>query len=127
MKKKGKLWTIIAGIFIGGLTYWRIPYAEMNMIDLNYWLLIGVGAIIGACLSTIFFHQKPFSAGLFITLGVVLSVLFRIIYDTVFWDASSHSLAGIEVVIACLQSLPPALIGAYAGVIFKKSSSGNQN
>jgi hypothetical protein len=91
------------------------------MIDLHFWLLIGTGSIIGASLSTIFFQKKPIDSGLLITFGVVLSVIFRIIFDVFYLDASSHSLAGIEIMIAGLQSLPPSLVGAYAAIILKKN------
>lgn len=124
---KVRLLTTLLGLFIGAFTYWTVPYSEMSMLDLKFWAIIGVGSIICALVSTVFFHQKPLDTGLFITLGVVLSVLFRIIYDTIFWDPSSHNLAGIELLIALLQSLPPALIGAYAATIFHKNSNGIQN
>ncbi|MGB5244360.1 MAG: hypothetical protein WBN28_10195 [Lutimonas sp.] len=113
MKTNEKIWITLVGILIGGISYWRIPYAEMNYVEINIWLLVGSGALIGALFSTLFFNQKPSKVGLFIMLGVILSVIIRIIYDTTLWDSTSHNLAPFEIIFAGLQSLPMALVGAF--------------
>ena len=75
--------------------------------------VVGSGTLIGAFLSRLLLNQNPWRVGLLITLGVILSVIIRIIYDTIFWDSTSHNLAPFEVIFAGFQSFPMAFIGAY--------------
>ena len=120
MKKKNNSWIIVVGILIGAISYWRIPYEEMNLLDIQLWLLVGLGTLIGSLLLTLYFNQKPSKVALLITFGVVLSVIIRIIYDVTFWDSTSHNLAPFEVVIGGFQSFPMAFLGAYIAKIIKK-------
>jgi len=113
MKTKAKIWVTLVGMLIGAISYWRIPYAEMNLLEINIWLFVGSGTLIGALFSTLLFNQKPWKVGLLITLGVILSVIIRIIYDVTFWDSTSHNLAPFELIFGGLQSLPMAFVGAY--------------
>lgn len=123
MKTKVKIWVTLVGILIGAISYWRIPYSEINLLEINIWLFVGSGTLIGSLFSTLFFNQKPWKVGLLITLGVILAVIIRIIYDLTFWDSTSHNLAPFEVIFGGLQSLPMAFVGAYLAKIiqnFKK-------
>jgi hypothetical protein len=120
MKTKVKIWVTLVGILIGAISYWRIPYGEVNLLEIQIWLLVGSGTLIGSLFSTLYFNQKPSKIGLLITLGVVLSVIIRIIYDVTFWDSTSHNLAPFEVIFSVLQSLPMAFIGAYLAKIIQK-------
>jgi len=119
MKPKVTIWLALVGILIGAISYWRIPYDEMNYFEMSIWLFVGCGALIGSIFSTLFFKQEPWKVGLFITLGVVLSVIIRIIYDVAFWDSTSHNLAPFEVILSGLQSLPMAFVGAYLAKIIQ--------
>ncbi|MBT8393953.1 MAG: hypothetical protein HKO81_06875 [Flavobacteriaceae bacterium] len=113
MKNKVIFWVTLIGILIGAISYWRIPYDEMNLSEINLWLFVGAGTLIGSLFSTLLFNLKPWKVGLLITLGVILAVIIRIIYDVTFFDSTSHNLAPFEVIFSGLQSLPTALIGAY--------------
>ena len=113
MKKKVNIWITLVGMLIGSISYWRIPYDELNLLQINIWLFVGSGTLIGSLFSTLFFNQNPRKVGLLITLGVILAVSIRIFYDVTFWDSTSHNLAPFEIVFSGLQSLPTALIGAY--------------
>ena len=119
MKTKVKIWVTFVGILIGAISYWRIPYAEMQMIEINMWLFVGSATLIGSLLSTLLFNEKPWIVGLLITLGVILAIIIRIIYDTTFWDSTSHNLAPFELILGGLQSLPMAFVGAYLGKIIQ--------
>jgi uncharacterized membrane protein YfcA len=120
MKKKIKMGIMLVGTLIGAISYWRIPYAELDFSDIKLWLFVGVGTLIGSFFSTLFFRQNPWQVALFITLGVVLAVLIRIIYDVTFWDSKSHNLAPFEMVYSVLQAWPMALVGAYAAMVLQK-------
>ncbi|QCK15584.1 hypothetical protein [Mangrovivirga cuniculi] len=120
MKNKVNLWLTLAGIIIGAISYWRIPYDELNLSESNLWLIVGTGTLIGSVFSTLLFDQKPWKIALLVTLGVILSIILRIIYDVTFWDPSSHNFAPFEVIFCIFQSLPTALIGAYLAMAIKK-------
>lgn len=120
MKTKVNIWVTLVGMLIGAISYWRVPYAEINFLDIQIWLLVGSGALIGSLFSTLYFNQKPSKVGLLITLGVILAVIIRIIYDVTFWDSTSHNLAPFEVIFGGLQSLPMAFVGAYLAKIFRR-------
>ena len=119
-ENKMKIWVTLIGILIGAISYWRVPYNDVNFLDIQLWVLVGSGTLIGSLFSTLYFNQKPSKIGLLITLGVILSVIIRIIYDITFWDSTSHNLAPFEVVFSVLQSLPMAFVGAYLAKTIQK-------
>ena len=120
MKNKANLWVALTGLLVGAISYWPVPYSEMNLLGLYPWLLASSAALAGALLFTLFLNQKPWKIALSMTLGVVLAILIRIIYDTSFWDPTSHNLAPFELMIVGLQTLPATFAGAYLGLLFKK-------
>jgi len=120
MKANVKIWVTLVGILIGAISYWRIPYVEINLLEINIWLFVGSGTLIGAFFLTLFFDQKPWKVGLLITLGVILAIIIRIIYDITFWDSTSHNIAPFEVILGGLQSLPMAFVGGYLAKIIQK-------
>ena len=120
MKTKVTIWVTLVGLLIGAISYWRVPYNEMNFLDIKIWVLVGSGGLIGSLFSTLYFNQKPAKTGLLITLGVVLSVIIRIIYEVTFFDSTSHNLAPFEIVFSGIQSLPMAFAGAYLAKLIQK-------
>ena len=118
--KKSKYWIVFTGVLIGAVSYWRVPYADLNLNDLSTWLFVGSVSFIGGFVLKLAFRQAPFKLGLFTMLGVVASILLRIIYDVIILDTSSHNMAPIEIIITALQSFPVAVVGAYIAVLFKK-------
>ena len=115
MKTKVNIWVTLIGLLIGALLYWQTPYNEMNLLDLNMWLLAGASSLIGALLSTLIFNEKSWRMVLFITLGVVIAILIRIIYETIVIDSTSHNLAPFELIFGALQTFPMAFFGVYLG------------
>lgn len=120
MKNIIKMKIILVGILTGAISYWRIPYADLDYTDIKLWLFVGSGTLIGSFFSTLFFLKKPWQVALFITLGVALAVLIRIIYDVAFWDSKSHNPAPFEVIYCFIQALPMAMVGAYAAMGIQK-------
>jgi len=120
MKTKVVLSITLVGLLIGAVSYWRIPYDDMNLLEIKMWIFVGSGTLIGSVFSTLFFKQKPWEVALLIILGVLLSVIIRIIYEVTFWDATSHNLAPFEVIISGFQSLPMAFVGAYLAKYIQK-------
>jgi hypothetical protein len=97
-----------------------VRYEELNMFDSYFWFVAGALTLISSFVYRLIFKENPLIIGIFVTVGVVISVIFRIINDSIFLDSSSHSLASLEIGFAAIHSLPPAFLGAYLAYIFKK-------
>ena len=121
MNKIGIGITFFVGLIIGGLAYWFQPYNQTSVLGINMWLIMGIGALVGSLLLNIASIAKPHVIALLVSLGVVLAVLFRIIYDTIFWDPTSHNLAPFELLLASAVTIPSAFIGILFGVFLKKN------
>jgi hypothetical protein len=67
-----------------------------------------------------FLNEKPPKIALLVSLGVMLAILARIIYDATFCDPYSHSLAGLEIIICGLITIPCAFMGSFLALLIKK-------
>lgn len=123
MKNNESLWVIIVGMIVGGISYWFNEYNIMEIGGISIYWIIGVGSMFGSMLMGYKFKLKPAKSAKFISLGVMLSVLIRIIFDTAFVDSTSHNLAPFEVIIATAIAFPCALIGAYIAKLFNSGSN----
>lgn len=110
----------LTGILIGGLAYWFQPYNQTTLLGVNIWLIMGIGAFLGALLLIIFLRGKPSKIALLVALGVVIAIFARILYDTLFWDSTSHNLAPFELLLAGFVTVPCAFTGVYLGVLINK-------
>ena len=119
MRKLVSLLIVCIGILIGGLAYWPMAYEELNYMSLNTWLIVCSASLITSLFIVIQWDQDPLKTALFLTLGVIFSVILRIFYDTLFTDPSSHNLAPFEVIISFLQAFPAVIIGGYSGKLIK--------
>ena len=115
MKPKVKFLITLIGFLIGGVSYWRTPYNELNLLDTQMWILFVFGTLIGSFIVNLYLNNKPIKVAILISLGVVLSVIFRILYEITFMDTSSHNLAPFEILVSVIQTLPMSLLGAYLG------------
>ena len=70
-----------------------------------------------------FLNEKPYKIAMLIFLGVVLAVMARILYDTIFWDKTSHNLAPFEILLCGIITIPSAFLGVYLTLLFKKVQS----
>lgn len=111
----------LTGIFIGVLAYWFQPYNQTTLFGVNIWLIMGIGAFLGALVLMTFLTGKPIKTALLIVLGVVIAVLARILYDTLLWDPTSHNLAPFEILWAVFATAPGAFSGAFLGLLIKKT------
>lgn len=120
MKQFPRISATVIGIFIGGIAYWFQPYNQTTVLGVNIWMIMGVGAFLGALLLMIFLQEKPSRTALLVTLGVIIAIFARILFDTLFWDPTSHNLAPFELILAGCVTAPGAFIGVYLGVLFNK-------
>jgi hypothetical protein len=117
--KEGILSTLI-GLLIGGLAYWFQPYNQTSVFGVNMWLILSLGVFIASLFLIFALKVKPINIALPLSLGVIIAVLARIIYDTTFWDATSHNLAPFEILFATLIAFPSSFIGVFLGHFIKK-------
>ena len=115
LKTKVKFLITLIGFLIGAVSYWRTPYEELNLLDTQMWILFVFGTLIGSFIVNLYLNNKPIKVAILISLGVVLSVIFRILYEITFMDTSSHNLAPFEILVSVIQTLPMSLLGAYLG------------
>jgi uncharacterized membrane protein YccC len=120
MKNKARIGATLVGLIIGGISYWFQPYNQIQILNSNIPLVWSLGAFFGSLLLMIYFNEKPPKIALLISLGVALAVLARIIYDTIFWDATSHNLAPFEIILCGIITIPSAFMGVYLALLMKK-------
>jgi hypothetical protein len=110
----------LVGLIVGGIAYWFQPYNQDTVMGINMWLIMTIGATISSFLLKLFVDEKPPKIALLVSLGIALAVLARIIYDTTFWDSTSHNMAPFEIIICGIITIPAAFAGAYLGLLIKK-------
>lgn len=120
MKNKVRIRITLVGLIVGGLAYWFQPYNQDTVLGINMYLIMTVGAFFASFLLKLFGNEKPSKIALLVSLGVVLAVLARIIYDTTFWDSTSHNMAPFEIIICGIITIPCAFAGVYLGLFIKK-------
>ncbi|WP_076499074.1 hypothetical protein [Belliella pelovolcani] len=115
MKDKSVIKMVLGGFLIGGLGYWFQPYNDLYILGINIYLIIGVGAFLASLFMSLYKKRKPIKIASFVTIGIILAVVCRIVYDITFWDGTSHNLAPFELVICGLIAFIPAIIGGFLG------------
>ena len=120
MKTSSKIIILFFGFIVGAISNWPYPYTQLNLLDLKTWIMVGVGAFIVSLLSTLLFRKSPIVTAFFSSLGVLVAVLFRVIFDLIFVDYSTHNLVFFEIIVTAVQSFVPALIAASIGKTFKR-------
>lgn len=120
MKNMIGIGTTLVGIMIGGLAYWFQPYNQSTVFGINMWVFMCIGVFLGTLLLMIFLNEKTPKIALFVSLGVILAVSARIIYDTTFWDSTSHNLFPFEILFSAIATVPCAFTGSYLGLLIKK-------
>jgi len=120
MKNKVGIDLILVGLIIGGISYWLQPFDQMDISTGFIPLIWSIGAFLGSVLLMLFVNEKPHKIALFVSLGVALAVLLRIIFDTIFYDSTSHNLAPFEIIICGIITIPSAFAGVYIGLLIKK-------
>jgi hypothetical protein len=119
---KNQLIVILLGLLYAAITCWPVLYFDLKMVSSTFFLIWFSGALVIGCLSVVLFRNEGLRSAVFVTIGFVLAVVLRIIYDSI-GDFSSHNLAGIEVVLAVLYAFPGALVGAIMGIVIQKKNA----
>lgn len=97
---------LLAGLLIGALAYWFQPYNQTTVLGLNMWLIMAIGALLASALLIHYLDQNPPKIALRVTLGVLLAILARIIYDTTLWDPPLTTLLPLKSSSQASQPFP---------------------
>lgn len=119
MKATLKLWIIFVGLIVGGISYWLNPYNEMSLLGVHIYLILCIGLVMASFFIQLFLSSNPLKTALLISFGAIMAVVIRIIYDTTFWDATSHNLAPFEILITAFIIFPSAFVGVYLARLMK--------
>lgn len=111
MKKKKNLVIIAIGSLVGIIGYWTADFSEDRALYKMTFKIIGPGSFIGAVISAFYRKRKPYFNALMISLGVLLGMLSRILWDII-QDPTSHSLFPFELLIGLVIVLPSSFLGA---------------
>ena len=103
------------GLALGAILNWTQPYGETTMFGIHIWALLGVGVFICTVVLSLNRVAKPMIFAVWISAGVGLAVVLRIIYDLTFFDPTSHSLAPFEVIVSLVVAFVSALLAGYLG------------
>ena len=109
----------LVGLIMGGIANWFQPYNQDTVLGINMCLIMSMGAFIASFLLKLFVNEKSPQIALLVSLGVLLAVLARIIYDTTFYNSTSHNMAPFEIIICGIITVPSAFAGAYVGLLGK--------
>ncbi len=118
MKNKIVNLVILIGIIVGGLSYWFIPYGEMNLLGVHIYILMASGAFLGSLILNLLLNEKPWNIALLITAGVLVAVVCRIAFDII-KDSSTHNLFPFEIIAVLFITVPSAFIGSYLSQLIK--------
>lgn len=98
---------------------WSIPYGEMDMIGRPFLLKWSVAGLVIGGVGTFVAKRRPMQTSVLVAVGFILSVIIRIVFDTIA-DPSSHNLLPFEIVIATIAVLPPAALGAWLATLLQR-------
>ena len=118
MKNKIEYQIILVGLIAGGISYWFNPY-NRPLFGISIFTIMVISTFIGSFFLTILLIEKPYKIALLATLGVILAVIARIIFDGIM-DPTSHNLAPFEIIICGSITIISTLVGAYFALLIKK-------
>jgi hypothetical protein len=119
LKRPSNISAILSGLIIGAITHWFQPYNQSEIFGVHIYYCVGVAAFMVGLIIVLSRNVSPIQVALYISLGLVFAILGRIIYDTTFWDSTSHNLAPFEIMGGGGVGLISALIGGYLAVAIK--------
>ena len=111
---------LLIGVFVGAISYWFQPYNKETVLGVNIYLLMSTGALLGSFFLKVRLDLRPSKIALLVSLGVILSVITRIVFDTTFLDSTSHNLVPFEIIICAAITILPAFAGAYLSPLVKR-------
>jgi hypothetical protein len=119
---KIKITTILLGLLVGSIAYHLNVDSEKIMDLPSYqvsWIAMSLGALISGFLISIFSKYKVIKVALLLFLGIILSIIGRMVYDSYF-TSSTHHLAGLEIIVYSIISFSAAFVGAYLGQLINR-------
>jgi hypothetical protein len=120
-KKYVQLFLGLIGFLVGMITYWFNAYNDLYVFGFHIYKILAFSSLIGAFVGMFLFSEKPLITSIIITTGILIGVIFRILFDILFIDASHHNLFPFEIMIIAIISFPITLIAAYLTNSIKKS------
>lgn len=117
--KKANLIFLILGILVGALGHWTVDFSDERALFNSLYYVKAPGAFLVAFIGGFIWKKSPALNALFITLGVLLGMLSKILFDII-RDPSSHNLFPFELLIGLVFVLPVSFLGSYLayGIFF---------
>ncbi len=112
MIQKKHLPTIAIGFAVGAIGYWTADFSEDGEFSRVIYSILGPGAFICSVISFSLRKKSPGFIALLVSLGVMLGMLSRILFDILI-DPSSHNLFPIELMLGLVIVLPAAFFGSF--------------
>jgi hypothetical protein len=103
---------IALGIFVGALGYWTADFSIDGEFSRVIYSILGPGAFICSVISVFVRQKSPGFIALMISLGVMLGMLSKILYDII-RDSSSHDMLPFELLLGLVIVFPAAFLGSF--------------
>lgn len=114
------LFIIGLAFLLSTVSYLSIPYSEINMLEKGFILRWAISAVFIGFIGMVFKKKQPFNVSKLVTIGFIITVLVRLVYETII-DKTSHNLWPFEMLITMAITFPSALIGAGLTYAFLKN------
>jgi len=109
---------LIVATLAACIVRFSVSYAEIDD-DAHSKMWLGVSFLAGIA-GEIICRKNFLFSGLMTTVGFIIAIVLRMVYDLIFVDPTSHSLFPIELVIWSIMAFIPALAGAFlSSMIFR--------
>jgi hypothetical protein len=103
---------IALGFVVGAVGYWTADFSIEGEFSRVIYSILGPGAFICAVISVFVRKKSPGFISLLVSLGVMLGMLSKIVYDII-RDSSSHNLLPFELLLGLVIVLPAAFLGSF--------------
>ena len=110
--KPNKIYALLIGLLAGAIATWFQPYNQLEIMGVDYRIIMSVAALVFAFLFKLISGAKTYTAGVYIGFGIIFALILRIIVDW-FSNFTDHNLWPFEIAIFAVIAFPSALIGAY--------------
>ena len=117
--KKDVIIVLVLGFFVGALSYWFNPYGTSKAFGTSIYTVLSIGGLASSFCVTFLLKLKPILVPIFMVIGLNSAVMARIVFDTIFWDPTSHNLMPFELLQFGLITSIVSLIGTFLAVFIK--------
>lgn len=112
MIKLKHLPTIALGFVVGTIGYWTADFSVKGEFTNVIYSILAPGAFICSVISYSLRKRSPGFIALLISLGILLGMLSKILFDII-RDSSSHNLLPFELLLGFVIVLPAAFLGSF--------------